>query len=381
MDEEATSNDSHRVNDIHGRSVIFYNYPSMKPLFRSTLNTYNELARAEHEPVTDQKILEEVKRWHIERETTRWATPSQVQEEIYALQQHKQEILKKLHRLFQEIDADEPIQWHEAPDRLYPVWQEGPHLFARLPDGTTLPLSIGTLLTDTSWGTGYRLDTTVSKHLRKRYVFESAKAELHQAMNEQIAKNGRGSSQAGAGPRGMYNAFLRNGLREPGHQAERFVRSFLKKLILDHHLDLQIIDGDIHQDAEQKIDFIIRRIHRERGVHVEESAGDKETYEIVGVQLATGKKPHKQSAINLIKPLVKESDNIQDILLIKVGRGIMLKAIRQWQDHGCPPGGPELFVSIEKQERLFRRLLYRIVSAEDIERTWGKIMQSYRRRP
>lgn len=352
----------------------------MRPLFRSTLEKYNELAQATHEGGGDHALLEAAKQWHVQQEAKRWGTSHETQEHVFKIQEQKQRTIQKIHALFKRIDQNEVVQWQENPQRLYPVWQEGPHLFSRAVNGRSIPISEGAILTDGAWGTSYRLDATVSKHLRKQYIFESAKAELHQAMNEQIAMTGKASSQTESGPRGMYNSFLRKGLQEHGHIAELFVRTFLKKLIINHGLKIKILDGDIHQDAEQKIDFIIKRLNQERGVHVEEE-GVQDTYEIVGVQLATGKKPHKQTALNAMKPLVKQTDNIQDILLIKVGRGIMLKAMHLWKEQGYPPGGPDLFIPRDKKERLFRRLLHGIISPSTIDKAWQRISRTLDHEP
>ena len=63
------------------------------------------------------------------------------------------------------------------------------------------------------------------------------------------------------------------GSEQQGIIAEKMVKNFLKKLSMDTDADFEIIDADVYQDVEQKVDFIIHRKNKDKnkGAKVQES--------------------------------------------------------------------------------------------------------------
>lgn len=343
----------------------------MKPGFRHTVESYRDLARDEVQNPKEGHAI--ALGWRVQKATEDHDTPREIQEKIYDTQVKKQQIMQRLHETWARIDRNEIIYWSERPKRTYYVWQDGPHLWARMPNGANQTITLGSLLTDGMWGTAYVLDSSVTKHIRKQYVTAEARREITELLNVQIATNERSRRSVESGPKGMYTAYLQGNLMQPGHVAEHFSRAYLKKLIIDHDLPFEVVDGDIHQDAEQKIDFLMIKPAHERDVIVKEV--DNGSVELIGIQLATGKRPKKTREIGEAKDRVRESDGIHDILLIKIGRGEMLKGIHAWKEHGCPPGGPDAFVPPHVRETIFRRLLHRFFLPTTIEHLCKKIQK------
>ncbi|MEK7463178.1 MAG: hypothetical protein AAB621_02350, partial [Patescibacteria group bacterium] len=100
-----------------------------------------------------------------------------------------------------------------------------------------------------------------------------------------------------------------------GFISETIVRNFLKKLSIDQDAPFQIREADVFQDVEQKIDFIIHRNQRLRGVDVEVDDKAKD----VGIQFSinTREAERKKYQVEKSKKRLKESgESIDDIVLV-----------------------------------------------------------------
>src|SRR3989338_10902553 len=154
----------------------------MKESLYSSLETYRAFAKkesAETLSLDDAELidcflnLDEA----IEKIKLVYKTSTEAQQQIYALQQKKQEVV---HRLKGEIarldDPDyEPVREKDA----HFVFQKDDKLYTQIGNENPLEVTKGDLMTDGQWGVKYALDpTSVPRNLQKRYLIEEAKREI-----------------------------------------------------------------------------------------------------------------------------------------------------------------------------------------------------------
>lgn len=141
------------------------------------------------------------------------------------------------------------------------------------------------------------------------------------------------------------------------------MKGFLKKLSIDTDADFEIVDADVYQDVENKIDFIIHRKSRPhvRGANVVES----DTKSDIGIQLTTalGKVPEKERQIKRSKKNLKEVDDLVLVVLPAYDASLLYK---KWKENKAP-GGPEKRWSKSTQERIFRGVMDSIFTQEEID--------------
>lgn len=344
----------------------------MRERFQRNLEQYGQIAKSELETeaeAADLGPLTSVIEWTTGQLARETASNPDAQRAIYDLQKWKQKVMDWLRTEIAKLDQPEQQMERFAGDRRiryengHLVWKHGrPHKATRL--------TLGELLTDGDWDIHYVLDpASVPRNIRKRFLIEQARRRLKELVNRQIGIQ-ESSDERNGQIRTTYRQTQEQqdaGEWQGGKILERMVKNFLKKLSIDHGLDFEIIEGDLFQDISQKIDFIIRRKIRRRGVRIEE-ASQKST---IGIQFTTIKQAnileHKQRQIeNAFAHLGPES-TIEDIILVKMQVPNLKKKFEDWRyNAAAPPGGPDKFLNRDLMARVFRRLMKDFLAPEEI---------------
>lgn len=343
----------------------------MRNSFEKIITGYNEVAKdrlegnvpSGDEIDLDDKLARLVRDAHARRGSVGYA-----QENIYVLQEQKQQIVQELHEKFAQLDN--PDYEAEAQEGELPVTRTAEGYVARMSDGESLPVTKGEIMTDMDWGLRYHLDASVDRSVRKRYLLEDAKRRIGALLDEQITEDETASRFTSEWKR---EAYRKRGLttgEETGFLAERMVKSYLEKLSFDLDVDFEIEESDAYQDVKDKIDFIVRRKERGRGVTVEESE------KVVGVQFTTDTRPetiaHKQDQINAAKDRMREEqdDDIQDIVLVQVQPENVREVYETWKENPRP-GGPDKLWSQEMKREVFGGVMHDILEPDEIAQQWS----------
>lgn len=323
--------------------------------------------------------------WHLEKAAERQHTSVEVQREIYDLQKRKQEIMARLKTqlacldnpgcVFEEKENERAIEYDESSN--------GFKYFSE--NGEEQTATLGDIVADLDWDIYYSISKNVPRAMAKKYLVERAKQELRDLLDTQIIKSELG--EIGGSPseltkKAAYKAVEEDRTKEKvnmqfGFLSEKIVKNFLKKLSIDNKdLPFEIHEGDVFQDVEQKIDFIIHLKERSRGVGVEESAEAKD----VGVQFSinlAAKGHKKQQVKRSIEKLKASRERIQDIALVIFPLSIagLLKMV--WQKSGKVAGGPGRFMHRQVAEQIFTKLLKDLLSQEEISKAWEKVQNNF----
>lgn len=347
----------------------------MREQLEEQLRHYNETLELLLDPETtdgDRLRLEAVLKREVKHAAAEAQTTPEIERQIVDLQKQKRAILEQLHEDLKLID--DPEAEPAVPDGARPVSSEDGTLMAEATNGRLSPLTHGELLTDMEWGVQYVPDRSVPRELRKRYAIEKARAELRGLLDEQIILEEGGSEETHFRKREAYQHIRERRERgdlPAGIIAEKMVRNFLKKLSIDTGVDFTVVDADVYQDVEKKIDFIIRRRSHHRGVRVEAD----EHAERVGVQMTTSTSPdllaHKQGQVERSKHHLKSADEVDDIVLVSVPLQNITERYARWNEMKSS-GGPDKLWDIETREAIFREVLAGVFKPDEIEAEWGR---------
>ncbi len=302
--------------------------------------------------------------------------------EIFTLQNMKNKIMGKLHEKLQAIDKDEPVIGFDGDTTVRSVsWNEKEEkAIITLPDGTKSSATKGEILTDPEWGILYEMDGTVPREVRKRFIVDDARRNILSLADDQILKTEihqkpKSTSEFDRiGREHLTTAYTAVSERrekneiQPGIVAEKIVKTFFQKMIIDCNLPIKIEDADIYEDVEGKIDFYIRIPKRLRGVRVEES---EETEEI-GVQLTMNTNPETQEKKKrqIAKAKRNKSDDTNqadDIVLVTLPISETAYPYINWIRKGMPPGGMTNILQKKFQEQIFRGVLQGLLPKNEIE--------------
>ena len=322
--------------------------------------------------------LETVLDWHAKQEAKKRETSGEAQAEIYRIQKRKQRIMRDLKFKLQELDNPEVKTKVKKNQRL--VTAHGDQL-QWLGESGIVPVTVGELLTDGDWGIEYAFDgESVPRMIRKQYLIADAKRKLQDLLDEQISVEAIASARTHEFTRGAYQRSKEEkdaGIEHEGILAEKMVQNFLTQLSVDYNLDFRIESADVYQDIQQKIDFMIHRTSHTRGVGVE--ADDQG--EDIGVQFTISQRPEslekKQEQISRSKQLLRRYEDIDDLVLISIPiRGIK-QLIKEWEGEGKPPGGPSAMWYPKSKEKIFKLVLEKMYSREEIEEMWNKVARKH----
>lgn len=344
---------------------------------RESFQHYGELAKDLKKPKDEQpKGLGGALEYALAKAAEKFSNDEQAQFEIFTLQQEKQKIMDELKAKLKDL-GDPESRPERRTDAKFVRLEEDGYVFDRTESGTEkMAVTEGELLTDSEWGMLYDFDPeTVPRVVRKEYLVEEAKQKLLKLADRQIIRQMLSSRDVDSYKKTAYGALKRERAsvtESSGHVAEKMVRVFLRKLAIDHGLDFDIQSADVSEDVERKIDFIIVRKARSRGVHVEADEGVGR----LGVQFTVSENPEKledkRRAIARTKTRLRPEDVVEDLILVQLNAPDVVALQKKWKDSGKPPGGPDKLLPAEIKEQIFKKVLAGFYSSEELESAWHK---------
>src|SRR3989338_4088043 len=301
----------------------------MRPSFERHLREYGKLIKDQMSAEDSEALerLETVIEYHMERAAKTQETTTGEQEKVFEIQKEKQRIMERLHENLRCLDDENCTPERPEGSRLVTFDEKENKFLVEMPNGSQETATLGDILTDGDWGLVYYLDPqSVSRMAQKKFFVESAKRELRDLLDEQLAV-GRSIGREGSGMRGIVQkrriielglvnlSVLKKGTLRvlKGFIAEVVVRNFFQQLYINGLIPFRVVESDVYQDAVEKIDFIIHIEKHRRGVEVE---ADDKVFDI-GVQFTIGKTGGKNSQINKVRGELIESGVVDDIILVR----------------------------------------------------------------
>ena len=307
---------------------------------------------------------------------------------VFGLQKEKSDVMEQLHKKIQIIESGGEVSGFTEGESRSVEWNKAGHrAMVVLPSGKKVPATVGELVTDGEWGLNYVLDEGIPKDIKKRFIVAEARRKILSLADEQILKTEmvKKTTKEGGETSPSYLAIYEQEQAKDrqnfqGMIAEKLVKTFFQKNIIDHNLSMKFEEVDVEMDVDKKIDFILHLPERNRGVGSEESdeRGD------VGVQftiLDASIKKEKEK-IEQKKNTVKDAKDkfagkekeVDDIVLVS----LPLKKLRElrtaWEKDEMRPGGPMKKWNDEQKEYIFRGVLNGLFSQKEITEMWESIL-------
>lgn len=311
----------------------------------------------------------------IDRTAKHFHTTARAQENIFKLQGMKSEIMEALHQTLHAINEGKGVISGEDA-HLVRYDSENDTLLATI-DASEVPLRASELYTDGEWNIEYALPGTVPRTILRRFALSCAKRELQALLDRQIVEDevGRKNYASGRSKGGSVFHRIQEGTFQEGmgNIAEKMVRNFLTKAAMDLDLDITVIKADLYQDTIEKIDFIIRRKSRNRGVEVSETDGTD-----IGIQFTTNTsregQQHKQEQLEMARLHAKEVGEVDDIVLVTMPLQSTGALYAEWSARPMP-GGPEKLWSSEIKVKVLRGILEGILSEEEVDAAVARLSE------
>ncbi|OGI88070.1 hypothetical protein A2995_01850 [Candidatus Nomurabacteria bacterium RIFCSPLOWO2_01_FULL_33_24] len=330
----------------------------MKEDFEKGLNMFHKIAKGSAQNTTPREKAE----INLEKDDqiTEMAdfllSKKESQEEIYEIQKKKEKIVRKFKLALKSLD-DNKIEKLKQKEEEIMVDFKGGKLITEEKE-----ITLGELVTDGDWGIKYYLGETIPRIVKKEFLLAKAKREILLLLNDQIIINELSSPTDELKKKAYRGIESReeNNL-QPGIIAERMVKNLIKKETIDKDIDFRIIEADVYQDVEEKIDFIIKRKNKNRGVGVQAS-------NVFGIQFTinTNEKvlERKKRQIRYAKYQARQ-EGIGDIILVNIPINDVMKVYNEWQEKKSS-GGPDKLWKIETKKKIFKNVLKGILSEEEI---------------
>lgn len=309
----------------------------MRPIFRQTLEEFQGMAKAETQkniPYEEREYLADVRNGMLERHSKDSGINAKVYKEVYQHQREKAFILRDLQEDFQRIDKGEGVV-DIYPDGLPTRYENGK--FIATWNGREVPVTVGQIIADITWGTYYQLDKhSVPKTIQKRYALEIARANVWDHMQDQITLH-EGSAKENFMPYSAFQAIVYNERSQErtggnaGFLAEEMMYSLFKQLEFDTGMRFKAKKADAYHDAVQKIDFLLV---------VPQESGTAPV--VKGFQIALGKsnKYAKNKQIKKVKENEALMHDVDEIEFFVLKRDLVERAYNKWLEAEKPPGGP-----------------------------------------
>lgn len=342
----------------------------MREDFNKILGKYNEHARDAAVKISkeDRSALKEEADKITDESAKKRGNSREIQSEILNIQKSKQNIVRKMHKHFRKLDADESIE-STGKTRIVSFDKKLDKFYFFDDKDTQIFLDLSDILTDGEWGITYGFDTSVPKNIQKKYILNEAKREIAGKLDEQIILDESSSVTTDTFKQKAYLEIKNSKDTKDqfeGFLAEKMIKGLLAKLSIDG-ADFLIEEADVYQDVEQKIDFIIRRKNHNRAVGVSED--DK----IIGVQFTLNeakqefkKKQIERSKRNLTsKSKRKHERGVDDIMLVVMPVEKLKSTYKKWSEDK-KPGGPENLWSIEMKHQILKGILNGIVDDTEL---------------
>lgn len=351
----------------------------MRPRFEKDLSSFNVLAKEESAGFDAPEDIEkfgQVLDWYLNQAAEKQGTSVEDQRRIYELQKQKQEIMFRLKEWLSCLD-DANCDIEKEPGSRNAYYDAKKKVFIYdVQDNPEKEATFGEIMTDIDWGVLYALDKkTLPRNLFKQYLLQRTKNDLRQLLNKQIIISETRGSAARSKRREAYISYqegLESGSRyeHGGCIAEDMVKNILRKFAYDSDVDFEIIETDIFQDIEQKIDFIIHFINKNRGVKV----FDEDKLKDIGVQFTTNMSDetlkHKEFQVGEAKKHITPEWHIDDLVLVVFPLKISNNLFRKWIESGRSAGGPDKYMNRRDAEKLFQSLMQNMISQDKIKDYW-----------
>ncbi len=359
----------------------------MREGFEKNIHAFGAHAKDRSEKSEAEVSKEELRGLEmIENTAVEMGTSIDTQIEVYYKQQKKQEIMDALHDRLRGLDAMHERK-NERGERAFfesvgegktVYWDDAKGYFLRgKKNEGEIPITKGEIMTDGMWGVSYRIDSSVERGFAKRFFVETARRELFDLLDEQVALTEADSDvNRGSGNDAAYEAFRRrqekNEDESNGILAERMTESYLLKLSYDHEVPFEVHHADPEMDVEDKIDFILSIRGYNRGVDVN-----------VGIQFTTSVSSatirHKEKQIEQVNKRLhaEKGSPVQDVILVTIPLRETKEVFNTWnsakQKH---PGGPDALWSIDTKRAVFEGVLqklHNLVPPDEIASLWEQI--------
>jgi len=344
----------------------------MKPEHRRMV-IESKLQRAGEEAVSNKKLDSLMLDLELKNET---------RDEVSRLQEEKRCIMAWLKDQRTRLNNGETIELYEPQSKSFVVTYRDGILNAS--DGEqAFNLTIGELLTDVSWSIDYELDTSsVPLDIAKQYILFRAKKKLQELLNRQLVlieldvndNDKQKESFLAVEKRQMQGKELI--VQDQGFVAEEMALNLMKKLVIDHDLPIEIIEADVYDDVVNKVDYVIRRMDRKRGVEVEVT--DEEDPERIGIQFTLmfrkdsmlGKRKTVSEALR--RGITGELEDLQDIAVVNVHPAYIKRSVNQWKKTK-KPGGPDECLEVAAKVDLVQKILEDLFSEEEIDEIISRV--------
>lgn len=354
----------------------------MRPRFEQDLRAFSEVAKDELKLGGELGDIFKVIDWHLAKAAERQHTNPEVQREIYEVQKQKQDIIKNLKEDLACLDNPECHSEKEKDERIAEFNSEGKGFSYQDDLGRKQSATFGEIVTDMDWGIEYHLDKkSAPRAMIKKYLVRRAKNRLSKLLDAQIIKSEVAGDITIEQRKESYRA-VEAGRKSgkdnsaPGFIAEKVVENFLQKLSLDQEFPFEIREADVFQDVEMKVDFIIHRKDRWRGVGVEAD----EKRQDIGIQFSTNFEARGLKSRQIEKAkrrLGEDRARIDDIVLVMAPRDRVIKMEKAWRSSGRKSGGPSKFISRDLAESLFNNLMKDMLTVKEIASYWDKVKNNF----
>lgn len=321
--------------------------------------------------------------WHLRQAALRQQNTASTQHEIFDIQKEKQEIMAELKRQLSCLDNPQCILEKTLGDR-ETRFNPQKKIFEYEHDGKVDVATFGEIMTDMEWDVFYHLDKAfASRSVIKKYLVERAKHKLGRLLDFQIIASESDIGLVDKFKKGAYKAYCaqfrdKTMLEKAGFVAESMVKNILRKMSYDTGADFDIFSGDVFQDVEQKIDFIIHKKQKFRGVNVaaEEQARD------IGVQFTINPdaREHKIAQIRRAKQGMITREDLDDLVLVVIPMQSASELMREWRARGMPAGGPDKLMTRKGAGYVIREVLNNIIPQEEINLLWQKFAQYFQKK-
>ncbi|OGZ59659.1 MAG: hypothetical protein A3F94_01850 [Candidatus Spechtbacteria bacterium RIFCSPLOWO2_12_FULL_38_22] len=356
----------------------------MRPSFERHLREYGKLIKDQMSAEDSEALekLETVIEYHVERAAKTQETTIVGQEKIFEIQKEKQRIMERLHENLRCLDDENCTPERPESSRLVTFNEKENKFFVEMPNGSQETATLGDILTDGDWGLMYYLDSqTMPRMAQKKFFVESAKRELRNLLDEQLSEQDldsfkipgqpRGSLRGIVGSRKMVNKSggfnLEKRPEYVGFVAEVIVKNLFQQLRFDGVLDVRVVEGDVYQDAVEKIDFIIHTKQHKRGVDVEVD----EVVSHIAVQFTTERRNErlrkKILQLEEVRASLIESGLVDDIILVRVPMKGLVEHYTNWIKGDMPPGGPITYIPPSVRKMLLQEVLKGIPNFNEVE--------------
>lgn len=345
----------------------------MQERFTSSIARMNEAIIAEDTDV--EKLLNDLESVIRDKEVTA---------ELFFMQEQKAALMAELQRGLQQLDEAGTVGVEGKMRKVVGDEATG-ELSIFGSGGITETVSRGQLMVSGLWDEEYFLDDSVPYELKKKYLLKKTRYQIADLYDHQIALfEGSQGYNKNTGRDDSYNAiagrYAEGAEVQPGVMAEKMVESFLTKLTYDYNVPYRLKNVSVFEDVEYKIDFLIEPHFDGEvvGVGVEEPQDRPD----IAIQFTTARKEatieHKEKQVKAALGNIglEDSLHVKNLILVVLPIDHVVETFEEWQNTKIKkrnPGGPDELWDEAVKEKIFKKLMAEIFSAEQIDKTWSQV--------